>query len=792
MKLCYIYSNIVERSESKCHKMIASIKKKIVKIFTTLLFVNNIVFAQVEYFVQVNPTTCSYTILDSIPIIKWIAVGTSTFDKTNRRYIFHGMDNGNHNYLCSIDATNGNTVSIPLMNSQFGCVKFDNSNGILYGIHWSTSLANGDFVSINPATLAYTVISPINLTTIGSDVTFDDINHRYIIAAGDNIGNQCLFSIDATTGNIISKPPLSGVSGIQFDNSSGNLYGLHWDNSLQTEYFVSINITNGTITIINSIPLVKSIAMGYPTFDELNKRYTFSGSDNSGNRYLFTLDATNGQVVSNPLFPVFIPPYNLIETKYDNSSGNLYALHWGPICPPTAPLASNKTICSGDSVLLSAVGIGIISWYSASIGGTYFGRGANYTTPKLTKDTIYYAQDSTCAPSSRTAVIIKVNSFPTVSVSGSMSICPGSGAVLSASGGMNYLWSNGATASSIIVSPVAFTNYSITVANGACAKDTNVIVSVYPGTGIVGISGNNSICFGDSTLLYASGVTNYLWSTGATGSSIIVKPTVNTLYEVTVTNLTCSGSSSILVSVTPMPTATITNSQTICAGSSVQLIASGGTIFLWNTGATSSSVQVNPNTTTSYSVIVSNGNCSDTANTFVIVNPLPQGIACCDTTIIPDQNVQLIINPVNSVYSYNWTPTEGLSCNTCASPMASPKVTTIYQLTITSNKGCEINDMVTVNIICGELFVPNAFSPNGDGQNDVLYVKGFCIQTFSLEIYDRWGNKVFETTDITRGWNGSYQNSGKELNTDVFVYSLQAILMDGTSIAKKGNISLIR
>lgn len=308
--------------------------KRLVLISTALLSLtvaNKNAIAQEEYFAQVNPTTCIYTIIDSIPIIKWISVGTSTFDKINKRYVFIGLDNGSGKYLCSIDATNGSTVSIPQMTSNFGGLKFDNATGILYGLHWSSSLSNAEFVTINPSTLAYIVIKNINITSIGSDVTFDDLNHRYIILAGDSAGTQCLFSIDAATGNIISKPALSGVSGIQFDNSSGNIYGLRWNNSLQTEYFVSVNITNGAITDINSIPLVAGIAMGYPTFDEVNKRYSFMGIDNSSNKYLFTLDATNGQTVWNPLFPYIPPPGNLIETEYDNSTGNLYALHWGSI-----------------------------------------------------------------------------------------------------------------------------------------------------------------------------------------------------------------------------------------------------------------------------------------------------------------------------------------------------------------------------------------------------------------------------------------------------------------------------
>src|ERR1019366_32585 len=186
-------------------------KKKIINILATLLFVNNILVAQVEYFVQVNPTTCSYTILDSIQVIHWIQNGSS-FDKKNRRYIFIGQNSSSTiTYLCSIDATNGSTISIPQITGNFGGLKFDNSTGILYGLYSSTSLANGgDFVSINPTTGALTIISHINITSSSYDVTSDDINHRYIFSAVDtsSVGNICLFTLDEVTGNVISKPSM--------------------------------------------------------------------------------------------------------------------------------------------------------------------------------------------------------------------------------------------------------------------------------------------------------------------------------------------------------------------------------------------------------------------------------------------------------------------------------------------------------------------------------------------------------------------------------------------------------
>ncbi|TAL57928.1 MAG: gliding motility-associated C-terminal domain-containing protein, partial [Bacteroidetes bacterium] len=87
-------------------------------------------------------------------------------------------------------------------------------------------------------------------------------------------------------------------------------------------------------------------------------------------------------------------------------------------------------------------------------------------------------------------------------------------------------------------------------------------------------------------------------------------------------------------------------------------------------------------------------------------------------------------------------------------------------------------------------YIPNAFSPNGDGENDIFYVRGNCIKELTFIIYNRWGEKVFETTDPKICWDGIYK--GKPLNTAVFVYYMEATLTNGEKINRKGNISLIK
>ena len=123
---------------------------------------------------------------------------------------------------------------------------------------------------------------------------------------------------------------------------------------------------------------------------------------------------------------------------------------------------------------------------------------------------------------------------------------------------------------------------------------------------------------------------------------------------------------------------------------------------------------------------------------------------------------------------------------------ATPEVTTQYCVTITDANGCQNSDciLVTVEIICGDVFVPSGFSPNNDGENDILCVYSDCMEHMTFSIYNRWGEKVYTTSSMTICWDGTWK--GKELNSAVFVYVLEGSLINGQIVQQKGNISLIR
>ena len=122
---------------------------------------------------------------------------------------------------------------------------------------------------------------------------------------------------------------------------------------------------------------------------------------------------------------------------------------------------------------------------------------------------------------------------------------------------------------------------------------------------------------------------------------------------------------------------------------------------------------------------------------------------------------------------------------------STPDETITYTVTVVDSNGCTASDDVTVFVDFEYvIWVPNIFSPNGDGSNDVAYVRGVGVETLTFVIYDRWGEKVFETNDLNIGWDGTFR--GKKMNNAVFVYYLEATFLNGASTTKKGDITLVR
>jgi gliding motility-associated-like protein len=443
-----------------------------------------------------------------------------------------------------------------------------------------------------------------------------------------------------------------------------------------------------------------------------------------------------------------------------------------------------STICNGQTASLSASGGGSYSWSTGATSASI----SVAPSSNASYSVVVFA--GSCIDTA--FVTVAVLPVPVAAVSGA-TICAGDVATITASGGTTYSWNNGNTNSSIIILPTASVTYSVIVSNGNCSDSASATVTVNPSP-TVSVSGNVLLCMGDIATLTASGATTYLWSNGNTNSMINVSPSATTTYSVLASSGACTNTASVTVVVSPPPVALVSD-VTICAGNIATLTAFGGTIYSWSTGATTSSITVSPASATTYSVVVSITTCSDSASASVIVNPVPMALAWNNIIITAGTSTTL---SASGGGTYIWS--NGFIDSTIT---VSPPVTTMYCVTV-SNGNCTDTACVIVSVEptdCSpfsseDAFVlPSAFSPNSDGQNDtwkLLYAPALanCIAEFEVLVYSRWGEKVFEGTDINFSWDGKYKN--KIEDTAVFGYYLTGILKDGTKIKKSGNVSLLR
>jgi gliding motility-associated-like protein len=233
-----------------------------------------------------------------------------------------------------------------------------------------------------------------------------------------------------------------------------------------------------------------------------------------------------------------------------------------------------------------------------------------------------------------------------------------------------------------------------------------------------------------------------------------------------------------------------------CAGRPVQLLSSGGFYYEWTPATGLNNPFVNnpfamPDTTTNYVITVSNDCFSDSAVTQVIVHPLPVVDAGPDTTIWRDTHAEL--HGFTSETNHFWTPSTWLDDPYDLNTKAQPQQTQWYVLMAIDDYGCLGQDSVLVTVVAYTVLdIPTAFSPDGNGVNDlfriVRYLNIAKLREFS--VYNRWGNLVFSTTDIAQGWDG--RMNGIEQPLGVYVWNVYADGKDGERIVRKGNVTLVR
>ncbi len=339
------------------------------------------------------------------------------------------------------------------------------------------------------------------------------------------------------------------------------------------------------------------------------------------------------------------------------------------------------------------------------------------------------------------------------------------------------------------------------------SKTIQITVNALPAVTAVA-NPSTTLCTGDMVTLNGAGAATYTWDNSVVDGTAFTPPSGSTTYTVIGVDANgCSNTATIVLNVTDCAPliAGFAFQDDICLGDCIEFTdtSSGNPVdWVWDFGSNATPQNANgqdPGTICFNTVGVhqiqltitdAGGNSASTTQNLT-VHDIPSVIAEYDTIIDLGGEVQLIATSTN-FGNYLWTPNDYyIDCDTCATTFAVPELDVNYIVTLTDPNGCSARDTVyvKVNFIEG-IGVPQAFSPNGDGNNDLLVVKGLGIDQMVFKIYNRYGQLVFESTEQTFGWDGTFK--GKDENPGVFTWVLEYHLINGTSRIISGNTTLIR
>jgi gliding motility-associated-like protein len=569
---------------------------------------------------------------------------------------------------------------------------------------------------------------------------------------------------------------------------------------------------NGTITAIavNPLPTI-TVSPDMTVCPLASNTLTASGASSytwTPNIFLNTNLGAN--IICTPSITTTYTIDGTSAASCTNSAVMIIAVANTVVVNALAGATPSATICPLGSAILSASGATSYTWTpSLTLSSA---NGASVTASPATSTTYtVIGSTSTCTNSAQVVVTLTVNPTLTVTPSPSV-ICSGNTSVLTANGASNYTWSPSATLSSangavVNANPNTTTVYNITGTSPlGCLGSTTTTVSVIPKPSLNVISSPGVICANSSSTLSASGATNYTWSPSANLSNVnsnttVATPPLTTTFTIIGSNgiapFFCIDTKTVQVTVIPNPTLTPGPDVPICEGQSTLIYATGANNYTWS--PTIGVSDINDSTTSVqpplpgvyiYTVTGTTNNCTGTATVEITVNALPILDAGIDSTINIDETITLFASgntPVGFINASSGVPFE---CNYCPTVTVNPQENTCYTIEGISSFGCRNTDVVCITVTKDwDVFIPNAFTPNGDINNEVFAPKGYGIDKIRLAIFDRWGHQLFNEEGQTVGWDGTYK--GKICEQGVYIFKLEVTAMSGKKRYKTGHVTLL-
>ncbi len=643
------------------------------------------------------------------------------------------------------------------------------------------------------ATLNYTNLSvnrvayaPGVMWVLGDNSAYD-ANHQRFFFQGNMTGSIPfnLFTIDMVAGTVLSNPVCPSVN-----STAGSILGLHYDNATDTLYALYLTTTAasfcwidpaiGTVNIISAISGFTAYVAS--TFDTQHHRYIFT----SGTQ-LWVIDAASGAVLANPTFSPGIAQINL--PVYDNLTSQLYAIG---SAGPTSPFQFDS-VGLNNGILYPISNLPAMSLPSGL--GTV-------TVDEAAGKYIFLGEDPPSACINNYLYVLDINS----------------GAILAK---ILYPYAQGTS----VPTDENVIEYSFDNQRG-------VLYALNwhppPITSFVRITAADSpICTGVTETFTASttpGLTNpgFQWqwngNNAGTNSPVYTNDSLangDSIRCILTLDSACSTpvldtSNSLRIPLIPVPISSVSiiaSANDICQNDTITFTASpvnGGSApaYQWEVNGTNEGLNSAVFSTSALengdSVscrLLSSQVCAQPVSSAAIaplIRPAPLiSIRAADTVIPFGQEVQLQTTVDTPVSSYQWTPINTLNDPSIADPIASPLISTLYQVSVLGFDGCTSTATIDIKVYRA-LKMPNAFTPNGDGRNDLFRVPPLLqITVIRFSVYDRLGARVFYTSNSSEGWDGGF--NGRHQPAGAYVWELEYIdLLTGKPAAASGTVMLIR
>lgn len=478
------------------------------------------------------------------------------------------------------------------------------------------------------------------------------------------------------------------------------------------------------------------------------------------------------------------------------------------IQPLNPGFTGDTLLCQGQTTQLTASPENV--FYQWSTGET---EESISLSPELDTSIFVIVSDGSPCNHDTIYISLEVIELITAGWTGDSLLCSGQNTILTAyPENAIYQWSTGEFSQSVLLSPEVDTSVFVIVSDGThCNNDTLVISLEVIDPIIAGFSGDTLLCSGQNTLLTAQPENaRYQWSTGEISRMVDFLPEADTsIFLIVADSMECS-TDTIFINLHILldDFAEIRGNLQLCLGEQTQLTAYPPNLsYEWSTGDTLNSISITPNTDSRIRVKIFQGGCTDSTEVSISVWEYADlNITPGNTVICPDEELNLRVRSSNCT-EFLWSPNAYIDCATCDNPLVFPEVPTTYYVICETDSLCFSMDSVRISIETNveqscytcettAVYIPNSFSPNEDGINDVFFISGTGIESvLHFSIYSKWGEQVFRIENVPAnspeyGWDGNYNNQMAAGGT--YIYLADILCEKKGTTQRKGTITILR